>query len=209
MKIVSLVVSCFTGSYIRFWLDYFQERPLLSTPTFDGRAICYPSDKNIRDYLSWRQADTHVNNLVGITMDPLQVWWYRAFASDAHLLGWVNPSNDRCALNFHGRHDWSWQIIEPVVLFCKPGVCACKPFHVAYCLKDDCRKSWVCAWIHDQQRHLNLNNIPTCFNCTFWSEFMYYGKKPNLVDLKDNDVLALLEMLISAFWAPKAAVCVL
>ncbi|XP_028668506.1 probable tRNA(His) guanylyltransferase isoform X3 [Erpetoichthys calabaricus] len=30
---------------------------------FDGRVILYPSDQNLRDYLSWRQADCHVNNL--------------------------------------------------------------------------------------------------------------------------------------------------
>lgn len=28
---------------------------------FDGRAVCYPTDRNLRDYLSWRQADTHIN----------------------------------------------------------------------------------------------------------------------------------------------------
>nr|XP_047146742.1 probable tRNA(His) guanylyltransferase [Hydra vulgaris] len=30
---------------------------------FDGRIILYPSLENIRDYLSWRQADCHINNL--------------------------------------------------------------------------------------------------------------------------------------------------
>ena len=32
-------------------------------PTFDGRSVCYPTNRNLRDYLSWRQADTHINNL--------------------------------------------------------------------------------------------------------------------------------------------------
>eukprot|EP00923_Selenidium_pygospionis_P017599 GHVN01030955.1.p1 GENE.GHVN01030955.1~~GHVN01030955.1.p1 ORF type:complete len:314 (-),score=32.99 GHVN01030955.1:573-1514(-) len=31
-------------------------------PTFDARIVCYPTDKDIRDYLSWRQVDCHVNN---------------------------------------------------------------------------------------------------------------------------------------------------
>lgn len=26
-------------------------------PSFDGRAVCYPTDRALRDYLSWRQAD--------------------------------------------------------------------------------------------------------------------------------------------------------
>eukprot|EP00884_Botryococcus_braunii_P004863 jgi/Botrbrau1/14378/Bobra.0014s0029.3 len=63
MKIVSVVVSCFTGNYIRFWSNCFQHKPLQSTPIFDGRAICYPATHNVRDYLSWRQVDTHINNL--------------------------------------------------------------------------------------------------------------------------------------------------
>eukprot|EP00041_Stephanoeca_diplocostata_P037286 m.1402100 g.1402100 ORF g.1402100 m.1402100 type:complete len:156 (-) comp25009_c0_seq36:891-1358(-) len=35
----------------------------MSCNRFDGRVVCYPSRKNIRDYLSWRQADTHINNM--------------------------------------------------------------------------------------------------------------------------------------------------
>eukprot|EP00775_Hariotina_reticulata_P000608 gene608-896_t len=37
------------------------EQPLLYTPVFDGRAVCYPTLAVLRDYLSWRQADTHIN----------------------------------------------------------------------------------------------------------------------------------------------------
>lgn len=36
-------------------------------PTFDARCISYPSNTNIRDYLSWRQADCHINNLYNTT----------------------------------------------------------------------------------------------------------------------------------------------
>ncbi|XP_030622360.1 putative tRNA(His) guanylyltransferase isoform X2 [Chanos chanos] len=32
-------------------------------PGFDGRVVLYPSNHNLRDYLSWRQADCHINNL--------------------------------------------------------------------------------------------------------------------------------------------------
>ena len=38
--------------------------PLQATPMFDSRAVLYPSDQTLRDYLSWRQADTHINHLV-------------------------------------------------------------------------------------------------------------------------------------------------
>jgi tRNA(His) guanylyltransferase len=32
-------------------------------PSFDARTVCYPTDKNLRDYLSWRQCDCHINNM--------------------------------------------------------------------------------------------------------------------------------------------------
>ena len=63
-KLLSLVTSCFTGSYVRFWADVFPDKELQWTPMFDGRAICYPTDAILRDYLAWRQADTHINNQV-------------------------------------------------------------------------------------------------------------------------------------------------
>ncbi|KAL6767817.1 THG1 [Auxenochlorella protothecoides x Auxenochlorella symbiontica] len=62
-KLVSLVVSCFTATYVRRWAEFLPGTPLLSTPMFDGRAVCYPNLAVLRDYLSWRQVDTHINNL--------------------------------------------------------------------------------------------------------------------------------------------------
>lgn len=61
-KIVSLLVSCFTATYVARWSSFFPDTPLAATPMFDGRAVCYPTDATLRDYLSWRQADTHINN---------------------------------------------------------------------------------------------------------------------------------------------------
>ena len=60
-KLVSLITSSFTGNYIRNWSKFLPDVPLQSTPLFDGRAVCYPTDQILRDYLSWRQADTHIN----------------------------------------------------------------------------------------------------------------------------------------------------
>ncbi|KAK3808604.1 MAG: tRNAHis guanylyltransferase [Benniella sp.] len=63
-KIVSTVVSLFTSAYVYYWKDYFPDssRPLYP-PVFDGRAVLYPSDVEMKDYFAWRQADTHINNL--------------------------------------------------------------------------------------------------------------------------------------------------
>lgn len=62
-KLESTVVSCFTGSYVFYWKEFFEDKPLLYPPTFDSRTVVYPSNENVRDYLSWRQADCHINNL--------------------------------------------------------------------------------------------------------------------------------------------------
>ena len=73
-KLVSLVTSCFTGTYVRRWAAHFPDTPLAATPMFDARAVLYPSDQTLRDYLSWRQADTHINNLVGGVESLLRGW---------------------------------------------------------------------------------------------------------------------------------------
>ncbi|XP_035263456.1 probable tRNA(His) guanylyltransferase isoform X2 [Anguilla anguilla] len=62
-KLMTHVASQFSSSYVFFWKEHFGEQPLLYPPGFDGRVILYPSNQNLRDYLSWRQADCHINNL--------------------------------------------------------------------------------------------------------------------------------------------------
>ena len=62
-KIVTNIVSLFASSYVFHWAEFFPQKQLQYPPSFDGRAVLYPSIKNIRDYLSWRQADCHINNL--------------------------------------------------------------------------------------------------------------------------------------------------
>ncbi|KAK3341344.1 Thg1 C terminal domain-containing protein [Lasiosphaeria hispida] len=67
-KLVSTIVSTFTGHYIYLWSAYFPDMPLSPPlPSFDGRAVCYPSLQNLQDYMSWRQVDCHVNNLYNTT----------------------------------------------------------------------------------------------------------------------------------------------
>lgn len=75
-KIVSLLVSLFTSAYVYHWPTYFPPTPpdalkpdevdpnkLLYPPTFDGRIVCYPSPKEVRDYFSWRQVDSSFSPL--------------------------------------------------------------------------------------------------------------------------------------------------
>eukprot|EP00897_Mesotaenium_endlicherianum_P010344 jgi/Mesen1/9338/ME000061S08787 len=54
-KLVSVVASLFAAQFVLHWGSFFPETPLEYTPAFDGRAVCYPTDGILRDYLSWRQ----------------------------------------------------------------------------------------------------------------------------------------------------------
>ncbi|KAH8704380.1 tRNAHis guanylyltransferase-domain-containing protein [Phaeosphaeriaceae sp. PMI808] len=67
-KLTTTITSTFTSHYVFLWSQYFPDKPLTPPlPSFDGRAVCYPSDANLRDYMSWRQVDCHINNLYNTT----------------------------------------------------------------------------------------------------------------------------------------------
>ena len=61
-KITSLIVSLFTSAFVMNWPSHFPTQPLLQPPCFDARAVLYPSECALRDYVAWRQADCHINN---------------------------------------------------------------------------------------------------------------------------------------------------
>ena len=62
-KLVSSLTSLFTSAYTLLYHPTFFPTPLPYPPHFDGRVIMYPSEQQLRDYLCWRQADCHINNL--------------------------------------------------------------------------------------------------------------------------------------------------
>ncbi|KAH3686319.1 hypothetical protein WICPIJ_002681 [Wickerhamomyces pijperi] len=64
-KLISTFVSLYTAHYIALWPKFMTDTPLdfKCIPTFDGRAVCYPTLAIVKDYLSWRFVDTHINNL--------------------------------------------------------------------------------------------------------------------------------------------------
>ncbi|KAJ5767354.1 uncharacterized protein N7511_004970 [Penicillium nucicola] len=68
-KLVTTIVSTFTAHYIFKWSEYFPSTPLQPSllPSFDGRAVIYPNSRILRDYMSWRQVDCHINNLYNTT----------------------------------------------------------------------------------------------------------------------------------------------
>ncbi|KAF7249899.1 hypothetical protein EG68_09055 [Paragonimus skrjabini miyazakii] len=56
-KLSSTVVSLFAASYVFEWPNFLPNVTLLYPPAFDSRVILYPTNRTLRDYLSWRQAD--------------------------------------------------------------------------------------------------------------------------------------------------------
>ena len=62
-KIATNVVSLFASTYVFKWRQFFPATELKYPPSFDARAVLYPTNDNLRDYLSWRQVDCHINNL--------------------------------------------------------------------------------------------------------------------------------------------------
>lgn len=62
-KISTQFVSLFTSCYVLYWNEFFPDLPLAYPPSFDARVVAYPSVQTLRDYLSWRQVDCHINNL--------------------------------------------------------------------------------------------------------------------------------------------------
>jgi len=62
-KITTTFASLFSSSFVFYWKEFFGDVPLQYAPIFDGRMVIYPTFRILRDYLSWRQVDCHINNL--------------------------------------------------------------------------------------------------------------------------------------------------
>ena len=57
-KITSLLCSLFTSAYVMLWPQCFPDTRLCYPPSFDARIVLYPGAQEVRDYFSWRQADS-------------------------------------------------------------------------------------------------------------------------------------------------------
>ncbi|CAH1783898.1 unnamed protein product [Owenia fusiformis] len=62
-KLMTNICSLFASTFVFNWQKYFHDVKLKYPPAFDGRVVLYPSNQNLLDYLSWRQADCHINNM--------------------------------------------------------------------------------------------------------------------------------------------------
>ncbi|KAI8973236.1 Thg1 C terminal domain-containing protein [Mycotypha africana] len=86
-KISSTIVSLFASNYVMHWSEYFGDSKLQYAPCFDSRIVCYPNDKILKDYLSWRQADCHINNLYNTTFWALVKSGLSETAAENRLMG--------------------------------------------------------------------------------------------------------------------------
>jgi tRNA(His) guanylyltransferase len=62
-KISTTITSCFASAFVLHFKSIFGDKELKEVPMFDGRCVCYPDERILKDYLTWRQVDCHINNL--------------------------------------------------------------------------------------------------------------------------------------------------
>ncbi|KAF2107539.1 Thg1 C terminal domain-containing protein [Lophiotrema nucula] len=103
-KLTTTIVSTFTAAYMHYWPEYLPDEKLSSPlPTFDGRAVCYPGDENLRHYMSWRQVDCHINNLYNTTFWALvQQGGMEPRAAEQALAGTVSSDKNEILFSRFG-----------------------------------------------------------------------------------------------------------
>ncbi|RYC65336.1 hypothetical protein CHU98_g883 [Xylaria longipes] len=96
--------------------------------SFDGRAVCYPSVQNLRDYMSWRQVDCHINNLYNTTFWSLiQLGGFDAKEAEKFLSGTLSADKNeilfsKFKINYNDEHEMfkkgsvifrEYELVEP------------------------------------------------------------------------------------------------
>ncbi|KAM4826958.1 putative tRNA(His) guanylyltransferase isoform 2-T2 [Thomomys bottae] len=128
-KFMTHVASQFASSYVFYWRDFFEDQPLQYPPGFDGRVIVYPNNQTLKDYLSWRQADCHINNLYntafwaliqqsGLTPVQAQARLQGTLAADKHeiLFSEFNINYNNEPLMYRKGTVLTWQKVDEVTM---------------------------------------------------------------------------------------------
>jgi tRNA(His) guanylyltransferase len=100
-RLLSAIVSTFTSTFVLSWPLFFEAIPLRLLPSFDARAVLYSSFRVVRDYLSWRQADSHINALYNYTLCVLMRTGLDGPTATALLSGTVSDEKKAILLK-HG-----------------------------------------------------------------------------------------------------------
>lgn len=102
-KLLTVINSKFTSSYVYYWQKFFGAATLKYPPIFDGRVVLYPSDENLIDYMKWRQADVHINNLYNTSFWTLvQQGELTVSQAEKRLCGTVSADKNEILFNEFG-----------------------------------------------------------------------------------------------------------
>uniref|UniRef100_A0A3Q7G4C9 tRNA(His) guanylyltransferase n=1 Tax=Solanum lycopersicum TaxID=4081 RepID=A0A3Q7G4C9_SOLLC len=61
-KILSIIVSFFSSTYVIKWKEFFSRKELTVPPSFHSRVISCASMEVLQAYLLWRQTECHISN---------------------------------------------------------------------------------------------------------------------------------------------------
>ncbi|XP_075084411.1 tRNA(His) guanylyltransferase 1-like isoform X2 [Nicotiana tabacum] len=62
-KILSIIVSFFSSTFVTKWKEFFSQKELSVPPSFHSRVISCASMEVLQAYLLWRQTECHTSNL--------------------------------------------------------------------------------------------------------------------------------------------------
>ncbi|XP_019238560.1 PREDICTED: tRNA(His) guanylyltransferase 1-like isoform X2 [Nicotiana attenuata] len=62
-KILSIIVSFFSSTFVTKWKEFFSQKDLSVPPSFHSRVISCASMEVLQAYLLWRQTECHTSNL--------------------------------------------------------------------------------------------------------------------------------------------------
>lgn len=88
-----MVPSLFSSAYVLNWPSYFDvELKASDAPSFDARATPYPLEKEIHDYLSWRQEDCEFQNCL-VNVSPQYKYFIIKSSTfqKCHICAFVRP----------------------------------------------------------------------------------------------------------------------
>lgn len=108
-KLATLIGSLFTTNYMFLWDKFFHDTPLnvKHLPYFDSRCVLYPNLSIVKDYLSWRYVDTHINNLYNtVFWQLIQVCGMTPQEAEKKLCGTLSSDKQEilfkdCGINYN------------------------------------------------------------------------------------------------------------
>lgn len=177
-KILSNVNSLFTSSYVFHWSRWFTDEKLKYPPCFDARIVLYPTIENLKDYLSWRQADVHINNLYNTCFWNLVKKGLKNTEAEERLRGTVSGDKNELLFNEFGIN-----YNKLPAMFRKGTILLTKQIKL-----DGDRKKKVVVPIYDD-----------LIKETFWTQHdeLLDKKSPKMFEFPDNELPQLVKQILN------------